>query len=70
LPRPSPDDDRQALQDWHDGQTRGVVGSPHFFLVGGDVFCPTLEINRTDGRLHITIDEEMLPSFYEQALGV
>jgi predicted DsbA family dithiol-disulfide isomerase len=70
LPSPSEDDERQAVQDWHDGQTRGVLGSPHFFLAGGDVFCPTLEIHRTQGRLRITVDEETLRSFYQQALGI
>lgn len=33
--------------DWHRGQLRAVVGSPHFFTPDGEgVFCPSLEITK------------------------
>lgn len=39
--------DRDAvLADWHEGQRRGVLGSPHFFCGEADVFCPTLDISK------------------------
>jgi predicted DsbA family dithiol-disulfide isomerase len=69
LQRPTEDDEQQARQDWHEGQSRGVVGSPHFFFAGRDAFCPTLDIHRVEGRLHIAVDVETLQSFYEQVLG-
>jgi predicted DsbA family dithiol-disulfide isomerase len=43
LPSPDEADQQQALHDWHDGERRGVVGSPHFFYAGRDAFCPTLK---------------------------
>ncbi|MCZ7534641.1 MAG: DsbA family protein [Acidimicrobiia bacterium] len=48
---PSPDAaDAAVRSDWADGQSRGVVGSPHFFTPGGDgVFCPSLEITKGEG---------------------
>jgi predicted DsbA family dithiol-disulfide isomerase len=66
---PTEDDEQQALRDWHDGQRRGVVGSPHFFFAGRDAFCPTLDIHRVEGHLHIAVDEQTLQSFYEQVFG-
>jgi predicted DsbA family dithiol-disulfide isomerase len=56
VPWPEPED-RVAVEDsLRTGRSRGVVGSPHFFTTDGDVFCPTLDIRRIDGRLHITQD--------------
>lgn len=49
--------------DWAEGQQRGVIGSPHFFLNDTEMFCPTLEITHPDGRLHIEVDEESLQEF-------
>jgi hypothetical protein len=46
-------DDAQVDTDWEDGRRRDVVGSPHFFLGDDGVFCPTLDITKVDGRLHI-----------------
>ncbi|MEO5725233.1 MAG: DsbA family protein [Ilumatobacteraceae bacterium] len=61
-----PDDtDRQAvLDDWHGGQQRGVLGSPHFFAGDANVFCPSLAINRdADGTLSIATDRGRLDKF-------
>ena len=65
----SPDnaDRHRALEDWHDGQARGVVGSPHFFLATGDYFCPTLKVSRDNGQLRITTDEESIATFIDTA---
>ena len=52
-----------------EGQGRGVIGSPHFFLTSGSVFCPTLRITRDDGHPRITIDEESMQNFFGGALN-
>jgi predicted DsbA family dithiol-disulfide isomerase len=49
--------------DWHDGERRGVVGSPHFFVDGEGFFCPTLDIERVDGRLQIDFNREGYATF-------
>ena len=56
------------MEDWHDGQARGVVGSPHFFLATGDFFCPTLDIARVDGQLRISTSHDSLERFLGAAL--
>jgi predicted DsbA family dithiol-disulfide isomerase len=66
---PDDDDRERPVDDWHEGQRRGVVGSPYFFVATGPVFCPTLEITKVDGRLHITTDADAVESFMVAALG-
>ncbi|RPI04442.1 MAG: disulfide bond formation protein DsbA, partial [Actinobacteria bacterium] len=44
-------DPASVLRDWHEGQTRGVIGSPHFFIGGDSYFCPTLHIEHHHGHL-------------------
>jgi 2-hydroxychromene-2-carboxylate isomerase len=61
-----PSDDAQVDTDWEDGRRRDVVGSPHFFLGDDGVFCPTLDITKVDGRLHIAIDQPAFDAFVEQ----
>ena len=52
--------------DWADGQSKGVIGSPHFFLSdGGDAFCPVLHITRRpDGHFDIQTDDVALREFF------
>lgn len=61
------DADRQrVLDDWHEGQERGVKGSPHFFCGGRDEFCPSLALQRDDnGQLHVAPDPYRLEAFLE-----
>ncbi len=61
------DADRQAvLDDWHDGQRRGVKGSPHFFCGDRDEFCPSLAMQRDDdGDLHVAPDPQRLEVFLQ-----
>ena len=61
--------DEQVIDDWHRGEALGVVGSPHFFLAGGDFFCPALEITHPDGGLSIAFDEEGFDRFLAVALA-
>ena len=60
---------KSAFEDLRAGQAHGVIGSPHFFLTSGSVFCPTLRISRDDGHLRITIDEESMQNFFAEALN-
>ncbi len=61
------DTDRQTvLDDYAEGQRRGVKGSPHFFCGGRDEFCPTLSLSRDDeGQLHVERDPARLEAFLE-----
>lgn len=63
--------DRQSvLEDWRQGQIRGVKGSPHFFCGERDVFCPSLDIRKSgDGRLLIDRSREALDAFLDGCLG-
>jgi predicted DsbA family dithiol-disulfide isomerase len=67
---PPTDHDRASvLGDWHDGERRGVRGSPHFFCNGRDVFCPTLDISRDqDEHLRVSRDLTALDSFLDTCL--
>jgi predicted DsbA family dithiol-disulfide isomerase len=58
-----------VYDDWHDGERRGVVGSPHFFVDGEGFFCPTLDIERVDGRLQIGFDREAYATFIAMVFG-
>src|SRR6266540_7410047 len=40
----------KVLADWTEGQQRGVIGSPHFFVGDQGFFCPSLDISRVDGH--------------------
>ncbi len=68
---PTDDADRAAVTDsWHAGQARGVKGSPHFFSGDAEMFCPTLDISRSDaGDVSIALNMERLNSFLALCLG-
>lgn len=57
---------QRVLDDWREGQRRGVVGSPHFFVAGQGWFCPTLDVSRVDGHLRIERDEAGLAAFLDR----
>ena len=63
--------DRSAvMDDWREGQRRGVLGSPHFFCGDSDVFCPSLEISKEPGHgLSIARDGSRLRTFLERCLS-
>jgi predicted DsbA family dithiol-disulfide isomerase len=69
LGSPTAADRRRALEDWHDGRAREVVGSPHFFIAGRSLFCPSLDIAKVDGHLRIATKEDGLTAMLEAALG-
>jgi predicted DsbA family dithiol-disulfide isomerase len=43
-------------EDWEEGKRRGVAGSPHFFTANGDFFCPSLDVEKVDGRVRVRPD--------------
>ena len=69
LGEPTDLDHAVVLEEWHEGQRRGVRGSPHFFCGGRDVFCPSLDISRDpDEHLLVTRDLSSLDSFLDFCL--
>jgi predicted DsbA family dithiol-disulfide isomerase len=61
--------DAEVVADWRDGQARGVIGSPHFFLAGEGYFCPVLDISREGGRLRIVDNRPVFDEFVKRALA-
>jgi predicted DsbA family dithiol-disulfide isomerase len=68
---PTDDADRAAVTDsWHVGQARGVKGSPHFFSGEAEMFCPTLDIDRSDaGDVSIALNVERLTAFLDLCMA-
>lgn len=61
---PGPEDDEAVRSDWHEGESRGVKGSPHFFCGEGEAFCPSLDIAKDgEGELHVRRNVETLDAF-------
>ena len=60
----------RVRDDWAEGQRRGVIGSPHFFVGSHDYFCPSLRIDKVDGQLRIADNHDALDSFLADALSV
>lgn len=69
LPDDPTGDEAMVRADWEDGRARGVIGSPHFFVHGENVFCPVLDIQRVDGHLRIRVDEAAVDAFLARALA-
>jgi hypothetical protein len=58
------DDPAPVLADHAEGERRGVIGSPHFFIGGGGFFCPSLSVHRDDsGLLHVEVDAAAFDAF-------
>jgi predicted DsbA family dithiol-disulfide isomerase len=47
-----------VYSQWHEGESRGVRGSPHFFCGKADALCPSLEISE-DGEGHLALRKNM-----------
>jgi len=64
VPDAAPEDLERVRAEWHEGEARGVTGSPHFFCGEADTFCPSLDISKAaDGRLHLRLDTEAMDEF-------
>ncbi len=67
---PDESDRTDVVADWHAGDERGVLGSPHFFCGEADMFCPSLEITKDPERgVSIVRDASRLSQFLERCLG-
>jgi predicted DsbA family dithiol-disulfide isomerase len=62
-------DQAAVLADLDLGRSLGVIGSPHFFVDGEGFFCPSLDIERVDGRLEIRIDAAGFESLTDRCFG-
>jgi 2-hydroxychromene-2-carboxylate isomerase len=60
--------DEDVVADWREGEQRGVVGSPHFFVADESWFCPALDITRRDGHLQISSDAAAFERFVAACL--
>jgi len=63
LDLPDRDAERRVYDEWHEGMQRGVIGSPQFFVEDHAFFCPTLNITRVDGHLHVDFDRDAFTTF-------
>ncbi len=64
------DDDGAVRREWHEGQARGVEGSPHFFCGDMNVFCPSLEMAKDEtGHLQIRRNVDRLNGFLSDCLA-
>ena len=57
LPDSQAEPSSQVVADYREGQSRDVIGSPHFWLDGQDFFCPLLDIGHDEtGQLTAELD--------------
>ena len=61
-------DHRAVIASWHEGQRRGVEGSPYFFAHGEGYFCPSLDIGHVDGRIVVTSNGPRRERFLDAVL--
>lgn len=70
LDMPDDIDHAAVIVGWHEGQQRGVLGSPHFFCGDKDIFCPSLDITKgSEHGLAIIMDTSRLTRFLEQCFA-
>jgi len=66
---PGPEAAQLVHADWHEGERRDVSGSPFFFVDGQGFFCPTLNIERPDGHLKISVDSNAAEAFFDHCFS-
>lgn len=67
LGSPEERDHRAVLADWHEGESRGVKGSPHFFCGEVNSFCPSLDLSRDEaGHIRLQPRLERLDAFLNE----
>ncbi len=67
---PDETDRAGVVADWNEGGRRGVLGSPHFFCGGTDVFCPSLDITKDPVEgMSVVRDVSRLTEFLERCLA-
>jgi predicted DsbA family dithiol-disulfide isomerase len=60
-------DDGAVRAELEEGRRRGVVGSPHYFIEGRDVFCPSLDVSKPEGSMQVHFDATAFEAFVESA---
>jgi len=61
---PESGDEEAVRVEWHEGESRGVKGSPHFFCGELEAFCPSLDIFKDpEGRLLLRRNMEAVRAF-------
>ena len=61
-----PEDIEAVVAEWHQGQSRGVRGSPHFICGSAEAFCPSLDISKgRDGHLQVRRNTQALDEFLQ-----
>ncbi len=63
------DAERSVHDDWHEGERRGVVGSPYFFVDDNGFFCPTLNVTHVEGQLQVDVDLDAFSEFVATVFG-
>jgi 2-hydroxychromene-2-carboxylate isomerase len=66
---PSPADAETVRADHAEGVSRGVQGSPHFFVGDADFFCPSLDIGHDRDGYHMAFDAVGFDRFVAAAFG-
>jgi len=66
LPAPGTEPAQGVLDDYEEGQRRGVRGSPDFWVGEDEFFCPALRLGRADGHLTAEFDADGLQSFLDR----
>jgi predicted DsbA family dithiol-disulfide isomerase len=67
---PDESDRADVVADWHEGEQRGVLGSPRFFCGNESVFCPSLNISKDPaGGMSIVRDVSRLTGFMVRCLA-
>lgn len=65
LALPEPGATAAVQADYDDGRSRGVSGSPHFFVGQDNFFCPALDLGHdADGNLTARLDVDGLAAFF------
>jgi len=65
LEAPSTEARPEIAADYELGRSRGVQGSPHFFVGTDGFFCPALDLGHdVDGHLTARFDADMLADFF------
>jgi 2-hydroxychromene-2-carboxylate isomerase len=63
----TPEDAAAVTADLEEGRSRGVVGSPHFFVGSDGFFCPSIDIHRdADDHLQVAFDPAGFAAFTDQ----
>jgi predicted DsbA family dithiol-disulfide isomerase len=64
------DADRDAvIADHEAGKTKGVQGSPTFFVDGHAWFCPALDIREVGGELQVDFDRDTFDAFMAEVFA-